>query len=91
MDEALKIVADNPGGALQILRTLDRAVPSGLLLEERKGCRILALVKLGRKEEARNLFAAFKLRYRKSPYIQELEEALQAGPAPAREKALFSP
>jgi hypothetical protein len=49
---ARRALDSDPSAALAALDEADRAAPHGVLLEEREGLRVLALGRLGRREEA---------------------------------------
>jgi len=69
----------HPGAALGLLHEHERAFPSGILVEERLGLQIEALIANGQLEDARRRAASFRARFPRSPLLPGLDAALQRG------------
>lgn len=80
LERARVKLASDPATSLDLLRAHLRRFPAGQLAAERDYLTIDALVRLGRRDEARAQAHAFLLRHPASPYAKELERALLTNP-----------
>jgi hypothetical protein len=73
LESARRAVARDPGVALARLREHERVFPTSSLREERDVLSIEALLRLGRRDQARVRFAAFQGRFPSSLYRRRLQ------------------
>jgi hypothetical protein len=74
---AQQVLASDPSAALDLTRQHARLFPAGGLVPEREVLAIEALVQLGRLEEARARFGAFRARFPGSPHLARLDGLLR--------------
>lgn len=74
------LARQRPEDALEAVERHSRVFPRGELTEEREGLRVMALVRLGRNDEASRLASAFERRYPRSPLLPVLRSVLETSP-----------
>jgi hypothetical protein len=67
----------DPAAARRLIRVGQREFPEGVLVEEREGLDVLALIELGQAQRARAAAESFIARYPRSPLRPKLEQLLQ--------------
>jgi outer membrane protein assembly factor BamD (BamD/ComL family) len=67
--------AGSPAQALALLDEHARRFPRGVLVEERRASRILALCRLGQAAAARSEADAFVAQYPSSPFVERVRRA----------------
>ncbi|HEY2732780.1 MAG TPA: hypothetical protein VGI70_02295 [Polyangiales bacterium] len=80
---AQRVLPNDPARALRLAREGDREFAGSMFSAERKQVGLLALVQLGRLEEARRLGAPFLVAYPNAPWSERLRRALATGRIPA--------
>jgi len=80
---AQRVLADDPERTLRLARQGEREFPRSMFSAERKQLALLALVQLGRLQEARRSAAPFLRAYPSAPWTPRLREALATGKIPA--------
>jgi len=81
---AQRILADNPSRALSLARQGEHEFSGSMFSAERKQVALLALVRLGRLDEARRLGRPFLVAYPNAPWSERLRRALATGQLPTR-------
>jgi hypothetical protein len=76
------VLADDPDRSLRMARQGEREFPGSMFSAERKQIALLALVQLGRIEEARRQGVPFLRAYPNAPWSARLREALATGHVP---------
>jgi hypothetical protein len=76
---ANRLLHSNPERALAMARAGDREFPNSMFVEERGHILILALIKLGRTDEARKHAWPYLRRYPKGPFAERVRRALASG------------
>lgn len=76
---ANNLLATDPERALAIARSGERNYPNSMFTEERRHIIILALVKLGRMQEARALAWPYLRQYPRGPFSERIRRALATG------------
>lgn len=76
--EAKRALADDPGRALLLARNGEREFSHGVFSEERQHILILALLGLGRLDEAKRTAAPYLERHPDSPFARRVRAALDA-------------
>jgi hypothetical protein len=79
---AQRVLADDPDRALHLAREGEREFHGSMFSAERKQVAILALVQLGRLDEARRQGAPFLRAYPNAPWSERLRQALSSGRLP---------
>jgi hypothetical protein len=74
------LVDRDPTTALALAEDGQRRFANGHLVEEREGLRIIALARLGRRDEARTKAAMFMNRYPKSALVDRIKSELHLAP-----------
>lgn len=80
LEKARAGLASDPAASLDELRAVTRRFPAGKLAAEREYLTIDALLRVGRRDEARARAQAFLARYPGSPYAKEVQRALAPDP-----------
>jgi hypothetical protein len=80
---AQRVLASDPSRALRLAHQGDREFPGSMFAAERKQVGLLALVQLGRLDEARRLGQPFLVAYPNAPWSERLRRALATGRIPA--------
>jgi hypothetical protein len=81
---AQRILNSDPARALRLTRQGEQEFGKSMFSAERKQVSLLALVQLGRLDEARRLGVPFLRAYPKAPWSARLREALATGRLPER-------
>jgi hypothetical protein len=81
---AQRVLVDDPSRALRLTRQGEQEFGKSMFSAERKQVSLLALVQLGRLDEARRLGVPFLRAYPKAPWSARLREALSTGQLPTR-------
>lgn len=81
---AQRILVSDPDRALRLTRQGEQEFGKSMFSAERKQVSLLALVQLGRLDEARRVGVPFLRAYPKAPWSARLREALSTGRLPAR-------
>jgi hypothetical protein len=79
--QAKRALSSDPARALAIARDGERQFAKGVLREERQHVLILALIQLGRLDEARRVAAPYIARHPDSPFAERVQKALDAATA----------
>jgi hypothetical protein len=74
-----RVLATDPGRALRLADQGEREFAGSMFSAERRQLGLLALVKLGRLDEARRAGRPFLARYPKAPWSERLRRALATG------------
>ncbi len=74
-----RVLVSDPERALRLAQQGEREFPGSMLSAERRQLGLLALVKLGRLEEARKAGRPFLARFPKAPWSERLRRALATG------------
>jgi hypothetical protein len=74
-----RVLATDPGRALRLAEQGEREFAASMFSAERRQLGLLALVKLGRLDEARRAGRPFLARYPKAPWSERLRRALATG------------
>jgi hypothetical protein len=74
-----RVLASDPQRALRLAQQGEREFPGTMFSAERRQLGLLALVKLGRLDEARRAGHPFLARYPKAPWSERLRRALVTG------------
>lgn len=74
-----RVLSSDPARALRLSEQGEREFSGSMLSAERRQLRLLALVKLGRVDEARREGRRFLARYPKAPWSERLRRALATG------------
>jgi hypothetical protein len=77
-----RVLAEDPDRALRLARQGEREFANSMFSAERRQLALLALVQLGRLEEARKLGKPFLLSYPNAPWSARLRQALASGRLP---------
>jgi hypothetical protein len=80
---AQRVLGSDPSRALRLAHQGDREFPGSMFSAERKQVGLLALVQLGRLDEARRLGQPFLVAYPNAPWSERLRRALATGRIPA--------
>lgn len=81
---AQRVLVDDPTRALKLARQGEQEFRGSMFSAERKQVSLLALVQLGRLDEARRLGRPFLRAYPNAPWSARLREALATGQLPTR-------
>ena len=81
---AQRVLVDDPSRALKLARQGEQEFRGSMFSAERKQVSLLALVQLGRLDEARRLGRPFLRAYPNAPWSARLREALGSGQLPTR-------
>jgi hypothetical protein len=76
---ASRLLDSNPERTLALVRAGEKEFPNSMFMEERGHLRILALIKLGRTDEARRRAWPYLRRYPKGPFAERVRRALASG------------
>ncbi len=76
---AQRVLSSDPARALRLTTQGDKEFPSSMFSAEREQVGLLALVKLGRLDEARRIGQPFLAKYPNAPWSQRLRHALATG------------
>ncbi|HVU05872.1 MAG TPA: hypothetical protein VHE30_29185 [Polyangiaceae bacterium] len=79
--EAKHALRSDPARALELARAGERDFPHGMLVEERQHILILALIQLGRLDEAKRRAAPYLEKHPDSPFSRRVRRALEAAGA----------
>ena len=74
-----RVLASNPSRALRLAEQGEREFPRTMFSAERRQLALLAMVKLGRLDEARRIGQPFLAQYPKAPWSERLRRALATG------------
>lgn len=74
-----RVLASNPARALRLSQQGEREFPNTMFSAERRQLGLLALVKLGRLDEARRVGQPFLEKYPNAPWSERLRRALASG------------
>ena len=74
-----RVLASDPARALRLSEQGEREFRGSMFSAERRQLGLLALVKLGRVDEARRAGQPFLARYPKAPWSERLRRALATG------------
>jgi hypothetical protein len=85
---AEQLLPRSPDRALALVRQADAQFPRGYFQQERAYIAIMALIRLGRIDEARARAASFAKRYPPLPYGARIRSALEAQHAAASSNAV---
>jgi hypothetical protein len=80
---AQRVLANDPGRALHLARQGEHEFAGSMFSAERRQVALLALVRLGRIDEARRLGRPFLSAYPNAPWSERLRRALASGQLPA--------
>lgn len=72
------LLGQDPATALSITEGHQRSFPAAMLVEEREVIAVDALVRLGRRDEARARVAQVRARFPRSAYLPRLEALVAA-------------
>jgi hypothetical protein len=81
---AQRVLTTDPARALRLAHQGDHEFPGSMFSAERKQVGLLALVQLGRLDEARRLGKPFLADYPNAPWSERLRRALATGRIPAQ-------
>jgi len=76
INAARKALADDPAKALALMQAAEQQFPNGAMIQERRGYAILALVALGRTQEAVEQADAYLERWPNGPLSRRVRDAL---------------
>lgn len=76
---AQRVLTDDPARALRMAQQGEREFGDSMFSAERKNVEVLALVKLGRIDDARRVGKALLAKYPNAPFSQRLRKALVSG------------
>jgi hypothetical protein len=79
---ANRLLQNNPERALELAQKGEMEFPRGIFAEERRQLLVLALIKLGRENEARRLGLNYLRRYPSGPFSDRVRRALATGIVP---------
>jgi hypothetical protein len=79
---ANRLVHSDPQRALDLIQSGEREFADGLFAQERRHLMVLALVKLGRTEEARRVGLNYLRQYPTGPFSERVRRALATGQVP---------
>jgi hypothetical protein len=77
INAARKALASDPGKALALMEAAEQQFPDGAMIQERRGYTILALVALGRDDDAEALAGAYLQRWPNGPLSRRVRDALE--------------
>lgn len=76
INAARKALADDPAKTLALMQAAEQQFPNGAMIQERRGYAILALVALGRTQEAQQQADAYLERWPNGPLSRRVSDAL---------------